>query len=142
MSKKINIKQKRPHVFVPMSADVIHHGHIRLLKKASKFGKVFVALTSDQEIRKYKKFEPELKFKQRKEVLLACKFVYEVIKSRFNIDNNFMKKHKLDKLIHGSDNRNKLDKKYVLKFPRTPNISSTHIRYLSFKNFQKLKAVK
>ena len=31
-------------------------------------------------------FEPELKFKQRKEVLLACKFVYEVIKSRFNID--------------------------------------------------------
>ena len=134
--------RKKKRICVDMSCTIIHHGHIRLLKKASKFGKIFVALTSDKEIRKYKKFEPELKFSQRKEVLMACKYVYGVIKSGFYIDNNFMKKHKLDKLIHGSDNRNKLGKEYLLKFPRTPNISSTHIRYLSFKNFQKLKAVK
>ena len=37
-----------------MSATLIHHGHIRLLKKASKFGKVIVALTTDKEIKKVK----------------------------------------------------------------------------------------
>ena len=38
-----------------MSATLIHHGHIRLLKKASKFGKVIVALTTDKEIIKSNK---------------------------------------------------------------------------------------
>ena len=129
-------------ICVDMSCTIIHHGHIRLLKKASKFGRVYVALTSDKEIIKHKKFEPELNFNQRKEILLACKYVFKVIKSKFYIDNNFMKKYKLDKLIHGTDNRNKLDKKYVLTFSRTPNISSTYMRYLSFINYKKLKVKK
>ena len=34
-----------------MSATLIHHGHIRLLKKASEFGSVIVALTTDEEIK-------------------------------------------------------------------------------------------
>ena len=37
-----------------MSATLIHHGHIRLLKKASKLGEVVVALTTDEEIIKHK----------------------------------------------------------------------------------------
>ena len=41
-------------ILVDMSATIIHHGHIRLLKKASKFGKVIVALTTDREIKKSK----------------------------------------------------------------------------------------
>ena len=129
---------KKKKICVDMSCNIIHHGHIRLLKKASKFGKVYVALTSDKEIRKYKKLEPELKFSQRKEILQACKYVHKVIKSKFNIDNNFMKKHKLEKLIHGSDNSNSLDKKYVFTLSRTPNISSNNIRYKSFKNYKKV----
>ena len=39
-------------ILVDMSATLIHHGHINLLKKASKFGRVIVSLTSDQEIKK------------------------------------------------------------------------------------------
>ena len=37
-------------ILVDMSATLIHHGHTRLLAKASKLGKVIVALTSDSEI--------------------------------------------------------------------------------------------
>ena len=40
------------NILVDMSATLLHHGHIRLLKKASKFGKVIVALTTDKEIKK------------------------------------------------------------------------------------------
>ena len=35
---------------VDMSATLIHHGHIRLLKRAKKFGYLIVGLTSDEEI--------------------------------------------------------------------------------------------
>ena len=41
-------ESKRPRVMVDMSATLIHHGHIRLLKKAAEIGEVVVALTSDE----------------------------------------------------------------------------------------------
>lgn len=44
-------EQKRPRVMVDMSATLIHHGHIRLLKKAAEIGDVVVALTTDDEIK-------------------------------------------------------------------------------------------
>ena len=42
---------KNKKILVDMSATIIHHGHIRLLKKASKYGKVVVALTKDNEVK-------------------------------------------------------------------------------------------
>ena len=46
--------KKEKRILVDMSATLLHHGHIRLLKKASKYGKVIVALTTDKEIKKSK----------------------------------------------------------------------------------------
>ena len=37
-------------ICVDMSCSIIHNGHIRLLKKASKFGSVVIALTSDEDL--------------------------------------------------------------------------------------------
>tara|TARA_Y100001958_G_C21019634_1_gene396649 strand:+ start:366 stop:764 length:399 start_codon:yes stop_codon:yes gene_type:complete len=125
-------------ICVDMSCSIIHNGHIRLLKKASKYGKVVVALTSDLEIKKYKKIEPELNFRQRKEILESIKYVNKVIKSGFFITNNFLKKNKLDLLVHGSDNSNNIDQRKLIIFPRTSNISSTKIRKISYKNIRKL----
>ena len=125
-------------ICVDMSCSIIHNGHLRLLKKANKFGKVVVALTSDADIIKYKKITPELNFKQRKEVLESIKYVSKVIKSGFFITDNFLKKNRLDKLVHGSDNSNKIPKNKLLIFPRTLNISSTDIRKTSYKNIKKL----
>ena len=65
-------------IMVDMSATLIHHGHIRLLKKASEFGFVIVALTTDEEIKNKKKFDPELDFLQRKEIISSIKYVDEV----------------------------------------------------------------
>ena len=60
---------------VDMSCTLLHHGHIRLLKKAANLGKVIVALTTDDEILRKKGYTPELNFEQRKEILLAIKYV-------------------------------------------------------------------
>ena len=72
-------------ILVDMSCTLIHHGHIRLIKKAKKYGKVFIGLCSDQEIKRRKKIVPELKFAHRKEIALSIKDVSGVIKSKFYI---------------------------------------------------------
>ena len=65
-------------------------------------------------------------------------YVNKVIKSGFFITNNFLKKNKLDLLVHGSDNSNNIDQRKLIIFPRTSNISSTKIRKISYKNIRKL----
>ncbi len=111
-----------------MSCSVLHHGHVRLLQKAAKYGKVIVGLTSDQDIKKYKKFNPVLNFLNRREILLSIKYVDEVIKSNFIITDKFLKKNNIDFLIHGGDSKNLVDKKKVKIFSRTKKISSSILR--------------
>ena len=110
-----------------MTADILHHGHIRLLKKASKFGKVIVALTTDKEVKNNKKKIPILSYKQRKEILLSIKYVSKVIPSKWKLDYKFLKKHNIDLLIHGNDNSNDIPKEKLKIFRRTKNISSSKI---------------
>ena len=111
-----------------MSATLIHHGHIRLLKKASNYGKVIVALTKDNHIKKFKGYNPEIKFRFRKEILESIRYVDSVISSEFYIDDNFLKKYKIDYLVHGKDNKNSIESKNLKIFSRTKNISSTILR--------------
>tara|TARA_B100001175_G_C19113490_1_gene450888 strand:+ start:192 stop:578 length:387 start_codon:yes stop_codon:yes gene_type:complete len=120
--------RKNKKVLVDMTCSIIHHGHIRLLKKASKYGKVIVALTSDEEIVKYKKFKSPLNFQQRKEILSSIKYVSKVIKSNYFITEKFLIKHNINFLIHGSDNSNEIPKKYIKIFKRTKKISSSIMR--------------
>ena len=49
-------------VYVALSADILHEGHINVLQKASKFGDVIVGLLTDEAIATYKKF-PHLNYK-------------------------------------------------------------------------------
>jgi len=115
-------------ILVDMSATLIHHGHIRLLKKAHKLGKVIVALTSDEEILKYKGYHPELKYENRKEILESIIYVDRVIKSPWLINQKFFKDSGADLLIHGDDNSNEIDSKKLILFERTKGISSSLIR--------------
>ena len=115
-------------VMVDMSATIIHHGHVRLLKAAKKLGKVIVALTTDEEISKKKGYIPELNFNERSEILLAFDSVDEVVASKWLIDNEFLESHSIDLLVHGSDNSNPIPKEKLYILPRTKDISSTIIR--------------
>ena len=91
---------------VDMSATIIHHGHIRLLKKAAKYGDVVVGLTTDDEIISKKGYQPELSFKHRKEILESIKFVSEVVPTPWLIDELVLDKYNIDLLVHGDDNSN------------------------------------
>mgnify|MGYP001321260154 FL=1 len=127
----------KKNILVDLSATIIHHGHIRLLKKASKLGKVIVALTSDAQVKKHKGYKPELNFSQRKEILKSIIYVNEVIKSNWMIDEKFLKKYKIDFVVHGNDNSNKIKKDKMIIFNRTKGISSSLIRKRSIQILKK-----
>ena len=132
-------KKKHRIIMVDMTCSLIHHGHVRLINKASKFGKVYVGLTKDIDVIKKKRFVPEIKFKYRKEILENIKNVEKVIPSNFEITEKFLLKNKVDILVQGSDykKKRKFNKIQVVTFPRTKNISSTKIRKLAKKNVEK-----
>ena len=91
----------------------------------------------DQEIKRYKGYSPEIRFQFRKEILQSIKHVSKVIPCNFFISDAFLKKHKIDYLIHGNDNLNSLPKKKIKLFNRTKNISSTIIRKRACINLKK-----
>ena len=115
-------------VMVDMSCSLIHHGHIRLLKKAAELGNVVVALTTDDEILKKKGYRPELNFEERKEVLLSIKYVSEVIPSNWLLDDQYIIDNKVDILVHGDDNSNEVSACELILYPRTQGISSKELR--------------
>ena len=115
-------------VMVDMCATLLHHGHIRLLKKAKEVGDVIVALATDNEIKIHKKFVPLLNYKDREEILKSIKYVDDVVPSPMIIDDIFLKKHNCKFLIHGDDNQNLVSKNKLIIFPRTKDISSSNLR--------------
>ena len=115
-------------ILVDMSATLIHHGHIRLIKKARKYGDLIIGLTTDKQIKKYKGYFPELSYKSRKEILLEIRGVKKVVPSNWVITQKFLDKYKIDILISGSDHRNRYFKNKTICFSRTKFISSTMLR--------------
>ena len=111
-----------------MSATLVHHGHVRLINKAAKYGDVVIGLTTDDEIES-KRLYPELNFESRKEILEAMAFVKEVVPTPWLINDEVLNKYKIDLLIHGDDNSNIIPKEKLLLFPRTEGISSMDIRH-------------
>jgi glycerol-3-phosphate cytidylyltransferase len=112
-------------ILVDMSLTLLHHGHIRIIGKASLLGHVVVALVSDDEILRVKGYAPTLSFVHRKEIALGLRHVEEVIESKWLIDTAFLDLHNIDLLVHGDDNVNPVALERLVLFPRTKGISSS-----------------
>ena len=68
----------KPLVYVGMSADLIHPGHINVLEQAAKLGEVVVGLLTDKAIASYKRL-PAMTFEQREVVVRNLKGVSRVV---------------------------------------------------------------
>ena len=65
-------------VYVGLSVDIIHEGHINILKTAYKFGDVIVGLLTDEAIASYKNI-PYLNYERRKIIVQNIRYVKKVI---------------------------------------------------------------
>ena len=93
-----------------MSADILHPGHINILKIANKFGYVIVGLLTNAAIKKYKSY-PILNYNQRKIVLKSIKYVNKIIKQTTLDYVPNLKKIKPTYVIHGDDWKQGIQKK-------------------------------
>ncbi len=94
--------KKNKIVYVGLSADILHQGHINILKIANTYGDVIVGLLTDQAIASYKKI-PYLDYQKRKIVIENVKYVKKVIpqKTLDYVEN--LQKIKPDFVVHGDD---------------------------------------
>lgn len=70
--------EKPKTVYVGMSADIIHTGHLNIIHEANKLGRVVVGVLTDEAIASYKRL-PYLTYEQRSEIVANLKGVDEVI---------------------------------------------------------------
>jgi len=89
-------------VYVGMSADLIHPGHMNILKEAAKLGKVTVGLLTDTAIASYKRL-PHLNYDQRKAVIENIKGVEKVIPQETLDYSANLRGLKPDYVVHGDD---------------------------------------
>jgi cytidyltransferase-like protein len=110
---------------VDMSVTLLHHGHIRLLKKAAEYGEVVVALATDKDIEKYKGHTPQLTWEFRKEIVESIRYVSEVVVAPYILTDAALDEHGVEFLVHGDDNFNTVSEDRLIIFSRTPAISSS-----------------
>ena len=85
-----------------MSADIIHPGHMNILKEASSYGEVIVGLLTDQAIASYKKI-PLMSYEERFSIIDGIKYVSKIVKQdTLDYTNNLMD-IKPKYVVHGDD---------------------------------------
>ncbi|MCB7302613.1 glycerol-3-phosphate cytidylyltransferase [Bariatricus massiliensis] len=115
--------------------DLLHYGHINLLRRAKELGDyLIVVLSSDEFNLKEKNKKCYFTYEQRKMLLESIRFVDLVIP-----ENNWEQKrtdvheYYIDTFVMGDDWRGKFDfleeeGVKVVYLPRTPEISTTQIK--------------
>jgi phosphoenolpyruvate phosphomutase len=125
-------------VYVGMSADLIHPGHLNILKRARELGSVTVGLLTDRAIASYKRL-PHMTFEQRRMVVENLKGVDQVVAQQTldYVPNLQLLKPKY--VVHGDDWQSGVQRTTrqrvidalkewggeLVEVPYTPNVSST-----------------
>ena len=89
-------------VYVGMSADLLHPGHLNVLRVAAALGSVTVGLLTDQAIASYKRL-PYMTYEQRREVVEAVKGVDRVVPQETLDYEPNLRKYRPDYVVHGDD---------------------------------------
>ena len=89
-------------VYMCFSTDMLHSGHVSIIKKAQKLGKVIIGVLSDEAVASYKRF-PLVPFEERKSLIKSINGVFDVVeqKSLNYVDN--IRKLRPTYVVHGDD---------------------------------------
>ncbi|MGY5340052.1 glycerol-3-phosphate cytidylyltransferase [Levilactobacillus spicheri] len=114
--------------------DLLHKGHIRLLKRAREMGDDLTVCVSTDEFNAEKGKRAYTSYEDRKYILEAIRYVDHVIPEK-NWDQKIrdVQENDIDLFVMGDDWKGKFDflKDYceVVYLPRTEGISTTKIKY-------------
>ena len=118
MTKKNNKTKQNKIVYCAFAIDILHEGHINILKAAYKLGDVVMGVLTDKAIAEYKQL-PHFNYDQRRLVAKNIKYVKQVIpQNSLDYTENLLK-IKPDYVVHGDDWKNGIQKKTRLKVIKT-----------------------
>ena len=131
----------RKKAYVGLAVDIIHEGHINILKTANSYGDVIVGLLTDEAIASYKSI-PYLNYNRRKIIIQNIKYVKKVVPQKTLDYVHNLNIIKPDFVVHGDDWRTGIQKKTreriiktlkkwsgkLIEPKYTKNISSTIIK--------------
>ncbi|MCH5162009.1 MAG: glycerol-3-phosphate cytidylyltransferase [Clostridiales bacterium] len=115
--------------------DLLHYGHINLLRRAKELGDYLIVALSTDEFNEIKGKKSYFSYEKRKQMLEAIRYVDEVIpESTWEQKVEDAKKYGIDVFVIGDDWAGKFDflkdvGVEVVYLPRTPQVSTTQIKY-------------
>lgn len=113
--------------------DLIHPGHINILRRARKLGDYLIVGLSTDEFNKTKNKQAFHNYESRKYIVESIRYVNQIIPEKnWEQKINDIKKYEIDLLVMGDDWQGKFDhlKNHceVVYLPRTEGISTTKIK--------------
>lgn len=113
--------------------DLLHKGHINILRRAKELGDYLVVAISSDEFNAIKNKQAYYAFEDRKFILEAVKYVDEVIREdHWEQKKDDIINHNIDVFVMGDDWEGKFDELSefceVIYLPRTKDISTTQIK--------------
>lgn len=89
-------------VYMCFSTDMIHSGHIAIIRKAEKLGRLIVGVLSDEAVVSYKRF-PLLPFDERKTMFENITGVWQVVEQKTLSYKDNLLQYKPTYVVHGDD---------------------------------------
>ncbi len=93
---------EKKSVYIAMSADFVHNGHINVIEEGAKYGDVIIGLLTDEVIASYKRM-PLLDYETREKIFSNIKNVTKVVKQSTLDYTDNLEKLKPDYVVHGDD---------------------------------------
>ena len=84
------------------STDMIHSGHIEIIRKAEKLGNLIIGVMSDEAVASYKRF-PLLPYEERKTMFENITGVTKVVEQKTLSYKDVLEKYRPDIVVHGDD---------------------------------------
>ena len=130
------------------TTDVIHEGHLNIIKKASEYGEVVVGVMTDETMIKFDRF-PTIPFEKRMEMIEKLDGVSRVIKQETVMYDDVIPSLRPDYVIHGDnwlsgplkavrDNVEKLLSSYGGKIVDIPYTYNENVKHTDAKIREKL----
>ena len=114
--------------------DLLHYGHINLLRRAKEYGDYLIVGLSTDDFNREKGKESYFSYDERKSLIESCRYVDLVIPEySWNQKIDDCKQYCADTIVMGDDWVGKFDfleenGVQVIYLPRTPEISTTRIK--------------
>ena len=139
MDKK---EEESINIYVDGVFDLLHKGHINMFNNTkihtekeflNKNINIIVGLVTDKDAESYKR-TPILTYQERKDMLLACKYIHTVVESPpLYLSEEFIENHNIHLVFHGNDNlfeeyyKVAIQKGIMRYIPYTQGVSTTDI---------------